>query len=75
MDPYQVCSNYHPGAKNCPAPGGHVLHRFMGRAVTNVGKTCGPTPCFVLAINTFKLNIGLYREKHGKISLSEIIMP
>ena len=26
-----------------------------GRAVTNVGKTCGPTPCFVLAINTFKL--------------------
>ena len=27
-----------------------------GRAVTNVGKTCGPTPCFVLAINTFKLN-------------------
>ena len=29
---------------------------FRGRAVTNVGKTCGPTPCFVLAINTFKLN-------------------
>ena len=28
-----------------------------GRAVTNVGKTCGPTPCFVLVINTFKLNI------------------
>ena len=28
-----------------------------GRAVTNVGKTCGPTPCFVLAINTFKLNL------------------
>ena len=28
-----------------------------GRAVTNVGKTCCPTPCFVLAINTFKLNI------------------
>ena len=27
-----------------------------GRAVTNVGKTCGPTPCFILAINTFKLN-------------------
>ena len=27
-----------------------------GRAVTNVGKTCGPTPCFVLAINTFKLD-------------------
>ena len=27
-----------------------------GRAVTNVGKTCGPTPCFVLAINTFKLS-------------------
>ena len=27
-----------------------------GRAVTNVGKTCGPTPCFVLAINMFKLN-------------------
>ena len=27
-----------------------------GRAVTNVGKTCCPTPCFVLAINTFKLN-------------------
>ena len=27
-----------------------------GRAVTNVGKTCGPTPSFVLAINTFKLN-------------------
>ena len=26
-----------------------------GRAVTNVGKTFGPTPCFVLAINTFKL--------------------
>ena len=26
-----------------------------GRAVTNVGKTCDPTPCFVLAINTFKL--------------------
>ena len=26
-----------------------------GRAVTNVGKTCGPTPCFVLAINTFKV--------------------
>ena len=32
----------------------------QGRAVTNVGKTCGPTPCFVLAINTFKLtNNGL----------------
>ena len=28
-----------------------------GRAVTNVGKTCGPTPCFVLAINTFKLTV------------------
>ena len=27
-----------------------------GRAVTNVGKTCGPTPCFILAISTFKLN-------------------
>ena len=27
-----------------------------GRAVTNVEKTCDPTPCFVLAINTFKLN-------------------
>ena len=27
-----------------------------GRAVANVGKTCGPTPCFVLAINTFKLS-------------------
>ena len=25
-----------------------------GRAVTNVGKTCGPTPCLMLAINTFK---------------------
>ena len=24
------------------------------RAVTNVGKTCGPTPCLMLAINTFK---------------------
>ena len=31
-----------------------------GRAVTNVGKTCGPTPCFVLAINTFKLNYKLF---------------
>ena len=30
-----------------------------GRAVNNVGKTCGPTPCFVLAINTFKLNSGI----------------
>ena len=28
-----------------------------GRAVANVGKTCGPTPCFVLAINTFKLTV------------------
>ena len=27
-----------------------------GRAVTNVGKTGGPTPCFVLALNKFKLN-------------------
>ena len=27
-----------------------------GRAVTNVGKTCGPTPCLMLAINKFKLN-------------------
>ena len=27
----------------------------LGRAVTTVGKTCGPTPCFILAINTFKL--------------------
>ena len=24
-------------------------------STTNVGKTCGPTPCFILAINTFKL--------------------
>ena len=32
----------------------HVYCR--GRAVTNVGKTCGPTPCFILALNTFKLN-------------------
>ena len=31
----------------------YVLCR--GRAVTNVGKTCGPTPCLMLAINTFKL--------------------
>ena len=27
-----------------------------GRAVNNVGKTCGQTPCFVLAIKTFKLD-------------------
>ena len=28
-----------------------------GRAVINVGKTCGPTPCLIVAINTctFKL--------------------
>ena len=32
----------------------HVYCR--GRAVTNVEKTCGPTPCFILVINTFKLN-------------------
>ena len=39
-----------------------------GRAVTNVGKTCGPTPCFVLAINTFKLKsdhrVHIYRHKN-----------
>ena len=28
----------------------HVLCR--GRAVTNVGKTCGSTPCLMVAINT-----------------------
>ena len=26
-----------------------------GRAVTNVGKTCGPTPYLIRAINMFKL--------------------
>ena len=25
------------------------------RAVTNVGKTCGQTPCFILAVNMLKL--------------------
>ena len=34
-----------------------------GRAVTNVGKTCGPTPCFVLAINTFKQKKKKERKK------------
>ena len=30
VDFYQVCSNYLPGAKNCPAPlGSHVLHRLI----------------------------------------------
>ena len=42
---YQVCSNYTPGAKNGPTPGGHML------------------------------NIGLNREKHEKIFLSETIRP
>ena len=48
----------------------YVRHRLCnalyvycrGRAVTNVGKTCGPTPCFVLAINTFKLNYSLFSD-------------
>ena len=40
-----MSSNYPPGAKNCPAPGGHMFY------------------------------IGLYRGKHGKIFLSETIMP
>ena len=35
---------------------GRVLDmRPRGRAITNVGKTCSLTPCFILAINTFKL--------------------
>ena len=40
--------------RHCPCNALYVYCR--GRAVTYVGKTCGPTPCFVLAINTFKLN-------------------
>ena len=41
----------------------YVLCR--GRAVTNVGKTCGPTPCLMLAINTFKLNYILKCIRRG----------
>ena len=41
-------------ARHCLCNALYVYCR--GRAVTNVGKTCGPTPCFILAINTFKLN-------------------
>ena len=26
VDLYQICLNYTPGAKNCPAPGGHMLY-------------------------------------------------
>ena len=33
-----------------------------GRAVTNVGKTCGPTPCFVLAIKIRLSKFFLLRE-------------
>ena len=38
----------------------NLMSRFIkaycrGRAITNVGKTCGSTPCFILTINTFKL--------------------
>ena len=55
-----------------------------GRAVTNVGKTCGPTPCFVLAIKTFKLNttpvsllmnespVDVRRVLHGQMSLAAV---
>ena len=45
VDLYQVCSNYSPGFKNGPAPGGHMLY------------------------------IGLYREQHEKIFLSETTRP
>ena len=37
-----------------------LFTNFRGRAVTNVGKTCGPTPCFILAINMFKLKVYQY---------------
>ena len=50
-----------------------------GRAVTYVGKTCGPTPCFVLAINTLKLNsristfvIRFLESTISKLATSEI---
>ena len=34
----------------------YVLYvHCRGRAVTDVGKTCGPTPCLTRAINMFKL--------------------
>ena len=33
----------------------YVLYvHCRGRAVTNVGKSCGPTPCLTRAINMFK---------------------
>ena len=36
----------------------YVLYvHCRGRAVTNVGKTCGPTPCLTRAINMFKLTV------------------
>ena len=43
-----------------------------GRAVTNVGKTCGPTPCFVLAINTFKLS-KMYANKTASVKFSILV--
>ena len=45
VDLFQVCSNYIPGAKNGPAPWGHMFY------------------------------IGLYREQHEKIFLSETTRP
>ena len=45
----------------------YVLYvHCMGRAVTNVGKTCGPTPCLTRAINMFKLN------KKGRHDISHL---
>ena len=48
----------------------YVLCR--GRAVTNVGKTCGPTPCLMLAINTFKLSRSNRSIYNNKIDCSHI---
>ena len=45
-----------------------------GRAVTNVGKTCGPTPCFVLAINTFKLKLNKVISKVFLVVMETSIM-